>query len=129
MARLKKGSEPYRIIKSQIEELVLSVLVQNDSSVQPLIDENQQLLANNEVKFKVYKEGGSYFGTHATKLKGTIHKNGYVYMEAYRTMLPFIPFAQSMYPTEFKGEINWDASIDLKVTSRNFQLYGRKVFL
>lgn len=123
----KKGSIPYRTTKTKMEQLILSVLVKNDSSVSLIIEENHKLLVNNNIKFKVYKEGGSYFGTHATKLKGTMHKNWYVYIEAYKMMLPFIPYAQSMYPTGFKGLISWDGSIDLKVSSRNFQFYGSKV--
>lgn len=123
----KKGSDAFRAIKSQMEKLTLSVLEQIDPSVKTMIDDNHQLLTNSNIKFKVYKEGGSYFGTHATKLKGTMHKNGYVYIEAYKMMLPFIPFAQSMYPTKFNGQINWDGSIDLTVTERNFQFYGSRV--
>jgi len=125
--RIKKGSQSYRNIHSQIEELVLSALEQNDSSVQLLIEENRQFLANNDIKFKVYQEGGSYFGTHATKLKGTMHKNGYVDVESCKMMMPFIPFDQSMYPTEFKGQTKGDGSIDLKVPERNFALFGSKV--
>lgn len=110
-----------------METLILSNLVQKDPSIHLMVEENKQLLANKDIKFKVYKDGGSYFGTHATKLKGTMQKNGYVYMKAYKTMSPLMPFAHSMHPIEFEGEINWEGRIDLKVSKKRFRLFGSRV--
>lgn len=127
LSKKRKGTEVYKSIYAQIEELILPELVKAEPKLELAVKENKQLLTNQNVKFKVYREGGSYISTHATKLKGSMHKNGFVYVEAYKMMLPFIPFAKSLYPVKFEGQIHWDGNIDLKVSKRNFQLYGSQV--
>ena len=56
-----------------------------------------------------------------------MYKNGFEYVEAYKMTLPFIPFAQSMYPVWFDRKINWDGNIHFKVSERNFAFFGSKV--
>lgn len=127
LKQLKKDTEVFHRAKSELENEVLDYL----SLIEPELDErkreNKRLLVNKNILFKVYQEGGSFFGTHATKLSGRIHNNGYVYLETAKIMSPFNRFASSTYPLEFIGRISWDGQMHLDASKTKYQLFGSRI--
>jgi hypothetical protein len=116
-----------RRLSVSLEEAVVNELKGTDSDFEALILENNDLLTNKSIKLKVYEEGGGPWGTHAKKLEGKTHHNGYMYLQTTKQMSVFMPFATNIYPTRFSGSIKWNGSIQLDATETDFNLFGGRV--
>lgn len=111
----------------ELEDAIITQLKEKDTGFNSLLLQNNALMANNSVKFKVYQEGGGPWGTHAKVLEGKVHSNGHIYLQTTKQMSPFIPFATNVYPTRFSGSIKWNGNIKLDSTETDFNLFGSRV--
>jgi hypothetical protein len=126
---LKKTDNKSNIYKKKYENLrniVLEDLIQNDSQIQQIFEENQKLLTNTKIICNVYREGSTFYGTHATTLKGNIRNNGFCYMEVDK-LSPAFTISQRYYPVQFIGNIRFDGEIHLKLTKKKLPLIGSRV--
>lgn len=111
----------------ELEEAIINELKETDDVFISLLLENNGLLVNKSVKFRVYQEDGGPWGTHARVLEGKTHNNGHMYLKTTRQMNPFMPFATNIYPTRFSGSIKWNGNIKLGSTETNFKIFGSRV--
>ncbi len=115
----------YEKLRDEIYSLIVPILERENSEFILLANENYKLLANEAFIFKNHAESWSLIGTHASALKGKLHKNGLLYCRTYKTNLPIFDLISEMrYPKEFKGKINCLGMISLKVTRRGLAFWS-----
>jgi len=115
-------------IMDGIQEIqIMLYLEENDKEYQALTNKSFDLMSNNKVEFKVWEEEGGIFTTHATKMKGSIHDNGFVYTDTTNTNLAVTTMEEGFYPLEYEGIINYLGELEVWITKTGFILIGGRV--
>jgi hypothetical protein len=97
----------YQELNNYLNNRLNERLILEDDSYKDFSKKNIKLLRNNKIIFKTSRNGVSITGTHATVLKGKIHKNGHIYCQTEKTNFPiFTMFSQFSFPSAFKGRID-----------------------
>jgi len=89
-----------------LDRLLIEHLSDKDQGLTQIVAENQSLLSNQKIQFKVTSEGGSPY-TYMTKaFKGRIHRNGFLYFEAAATAWETVEMMGRFYPKAYAGTID-----------------------
>jgi len=115
-------------IMDGIQEIqVMLYLEENDKEYQALTNKSFDLMSNNKVEFKVWEEEGAILSSHATRMKGSIHDNGFIYTETTETNLTVVNLEKGFYPLEYKGIINYLGELEVWITKTGYILIGGRV--
>jgi hypothetical protein len=111
-----------------IQEIqVMLYLEENDKEYQALTNKSFDLMSNNKVEFKVWEEDGGMFTSHATKMSGSIHDNGFVYTDTTKTNFDPTSFENGMFPLEYRGVINYLGETELNISKTGYELIGGRM--
>jgi hypothetical protein len=121
-------------LRKQLQQLnydqdtaVMNYLETNDNSYNALTQENFDLLINGHIEFVVTRENWGFFRSHATKLNGDVHENGFFYAQTTKTDLALFSFQKGFYPLGYRGLVNYFGEADLIITKRAYKFFGSRV--
>lgn len=111
---------------AHLDNELIHELVQNDPDLLKRVKENESLLSNVEIPFKVTAEGGSPW-TYMTKtFQGKIHSNGFLYLEASSNSFEWLELLGLLFPTSYQGKINSLGNVLVHCNKRRIGLlFGR----
>jgi len=110
-------------LQSVIDNLIYEKLYSENTIFKDLIKECKRLLANDNIKFKVNKEGGNPAAYMTTKFEGKIHKNGFLYLYAIETP----PVFSFFYPGGYLGSMDFMGKAKVSINNTKFQAIGGRV--
>jgi hypothetical protein len=125
--RIDKIKQRLTVMDGIQEIQVMLYLEENDKEYQALTNKSFDLMSNNKVEFKVWEEENGIFSSHATKMKGSIHDNGFVYTDTTKTNTVVLGIEKGLYPLEYKGVINYLGEVELNISKTGLELIGGRM--
>lgn len=105
------------------ETAVMNYLESNDRAYDAITQESFDLLINDEIEFVVTREDWRLLTSHARRLSGNVHGNGFFYANTMETDFALLNF----YPTGYHGLVNYLGEAELQITRKVFSLFGNTV--
>jgi len=124
---IEKLRNQLRVCNYNQETAVMNYLEAQDQLYNSLAQENFDLLVNDHIEFVVTKEDWGLFKSHATKLNGSVHDNGFFYAQTTKTDLAIFNFQKGFYPLGYEGLVNYFGETDLIITKKGWRFFGSKV--
>lgn len=89
---------------------------------QSLHEENLKILQPLPLKMKVYDDLEVVFGKSTSRLSGSIHENGYLYLESDETQIEYL--GKGKYAVHLKGKIDEYGRVQLVVVKNKFNIFA-----
>ncbi|MCU4176277.1 hypothetical protein [Carboxylicivirga sp. N1Y90] len=123
IVRLKKK---HTEIDTELNKLIARRLLIENNDFNVLANKSYELLKNGNLVFKTTAQQMSLTGTHATELKGRLHRNGHIYCYVKKTNFPILNFfSEYSFPSSFDGNIDCLGNITLTKSSTDYALFNR----
>ena len=94
-------------------------IIENQTS---LHTENLKILQSSQLKMKVYDDLEIVFGKCTSMLKGSIHENGFMYMESDEAQIEYL--GKGKYAVHLKGRIDEFGRVKLAVVKNKFNIFA-----
>lgn len=112
-------------LELQLDAAIVSYLRKSNSHIESIVYEIETLLVNERLKFKVTKEGASPFTYMTKRFEGSIHNNGFLYLNAKSNAIEYLNVLGHFYPTQYGGEIDAFGNTSVRVTKTSAALFGK----
>lgn len=106
---------------------IVNHLCNENLDFKKLVDANRELLANDNIVFKVTSEGSSPWTYMTKNFEGRIHSNGYLYLNAKSNAIEFLEVLSHFYPSKYMGSMNPLGWAEASAASTDFQIIGGRV--
>lgn len=111
-----------------MQKLALAEIAFDDQpALQGLAHQNAELLRAENVLFKVTRDHGSSYATYTQGLRGSIHKNGYLYLVNNTNVSLLNIFSQYFRYTSFSGQMHPLGFMHLKGSDTKLSFVGDRV--
>ena len=120
----KKLKLKKQVLKSEIDNLIHKKLDSENPIFKELNEENKRLIANENIIFKVTKNGSSPLYSITTKFEGIVHENGFLYLNA--TENPPIIGGLS-FPGSYIGSMNFTGKVNININNNKSQIIGGRI--
>ena len=87
-----------------------------------LHSENVKILQSSHLKLKVYDDLEVVFGQCTSRLTGSIHENGFMYLESDEAQLAYL--GKGKYAVHLKGKIDELGRVKLTVAKNKFNIFA-----
>lgn len=120
--KLPSSSNRRKKLDKKLNLLIQNHLEENSTQFKSIIEDQYKLLQN-KIQFKPTQSRNVMFGTHALKYYGSVHKNGFAYLNVKKhNMFTINPFACMRYPSRFRGTIDYMGKIQIKAIDFDYKL-------
>lgn len=111
-----------------LQKLALAeMLFHEQPALQGLANQNAELLCGKNILFKVTRDHGSSYATYTQGLRGSIHKNGFLYLANNTNVSLLNIFSQYFRYSNFRGQMHPLGLMQVKGCDTRLSLVGDRV--